>query len=482
MRITRKQIQNFAVMLLVCLSGVLYGQGAQNSDAVRKQVDGVFQTFQERYKAEDVDGVLALLSPDFSFVCLQVGADVMREHLNHEFAAKDYSEVKTTIKSVEPLGENVMVRLTWTEKWRDAAGKENENTQEEVAFLKSSGDKLLIGNLARDIAPGELDPLSRKYQSKKGNFSLQVPESWLPLKGIPILEGMVPDSLAIVTPDLKSGVLLGLVRLPVKMDPDTAAKTALEADEAATKRLTENYASVEAGPMSVADLKGYRSVATFEKEKKFKRMRAYFYKDQYIYFFVCDAIPPDRYDALRPEFDKVVNSFRILPPQEGSTRNEELVEKLATGAISGQTYTSKDFNCFIAAPAGWEIRTSPNPAHLVEMQYKQGKSIARLLAVKGLPPTDTVQKAFDQRLGGVKQVVRDFKETERKDAKVDGTPAIRSLQEYFIEGLGHIHVSELTTVRNGVYYLVLCQAFEPDDYEALKGDFEKIIESFGFVQ
>ena len=87
----------------------------------------------------------------------------------------------------------------------------------------------------------------------------------------------------------------------------------------------------------------------------------------------------------------------------------------AKGTVTGRVYSSKEFNCFIAAQEGWEIRTSPNPAHLVEMQYAEGKSIARLIAAKGLQPTDKLNDIFEKRLDAVKQIVQDFSESSRQE-------------------------------------------------------------------
>jgi hypothetical protein len=164
---------------------------------------------------------------------------------------------------------------------------------------------------------------------------------------------------------------------------------------------------------------------------------------------------------------------------------------LAQGTVHDRVYASEEFNCFIAAPEGWEIQTSPNPAHLVEMRYTEGNSLARLLGAKGLEAvpddegtegTDILHQAFGQRLEAVKAIVEDFKEVSREEVDVQGAPGILSVQTYSVEGLGKFHVKEITVVRDGTYYLVLCQAVEPDSYEDLEPDFDRIIESFGFVQ
>jgi len=83
----------------------------------------------------------------------------------------------------------------------------------------------------------------------------------------------------------------------------------------------------------------------------------------------------------------------------------------------------------------------------------------------------------------VKTLVEDFKEVSRKDVTVEGEfPAIQSVQTYTVQGLGKFHIKEVTVMRGGTYYLILCQAVEPDSYAELEPDFDRIIDSFGFVQ
>jgi hypothetical protein len=200
-----------------------------------------------------------------------------------------------------------------------------------------------------------------------------------------------------------------------------------------------------------------------------------------LYFFLCDATGTEKFETLRPQFDAIVASFRLVPVEAGISRQEALAGEQAKGAVTGRVYTSQEFNCFIAAPEGWEIRTSPNPAHLVEMQYAKGKSIARLIAAKGVP-ADKLEQVVDKRIDTIKGIVLEFSESGRNKVTLRGTPGIESIQTYRIQELGTFHVKEVTWVRDDTYYLILCQCIEPDDYATLEPDFDRIIQSFGFTQ
>jgi len=286
--------------------------------------------------------------------------------------------------------------------------------------------------------------------------------------------------------------ILGFLQLPILISPADAVK----ADMAAARRLTSDHRLLAEGPVSIGGLEGYHSITEFGEKaepdeesqempsgERIRRMRVYLIDGSMLYFLVFDVSPPDTFEALRPEFDSMVRSFSVLPPEEGLTTEETVAARLAQGAVFERVYTSEEFNCFIAAPEGWEIRSSPNPVHLVEMQYGGGKSIARLLAAKGLPEKpDLLRSSFGQRLEAVKSIVENFNELSRRETTVRGVPAIESVQSYSLEGLGRFRVKEVTIVRDGTYYLILCQAIEPDSYEDLEGDFDQIIRSFGFIQ
>jgi hypothetical protein len=116
------------------------------------------------------------------------------------------------------------------------------------------------------------------------------------------------------------------------------------------------------------------------------------------------------------------------------------------------------------------------------MQYRPGKSIVRLIAAQGIPKTVTLAQAVGTRIEGLRAVVKDFTEVSRREFTLLNTPAIESIQTFVLENVGDFHTKEVTLIHKGTYYLILCQCISPDTYEDLESDFDKIIESFGFMQ
>jgi hypothetical protein len=467
------------VFVAFVVTSVAFASVQKITPQTEQKVRGVIESCHARYDEKDVNGIFDLLHPS----CEEPPKEFLKQALQREFEKKDLPKSEFSILSITGFKEKVAVHVSSNNMWFITGKRENL-----LYILKPQNDELLITGIYTKIEPNDFDANTGIYTSNKGKFSLTIPKGWTPLKGVWLLRGLTPDSITILAPDLESKVMMGLIQLPLKLGPDdaTTAQKAVEADTAVEKRESAEYAVYEQGPVSLAGTRGYKLITEFEpKEKdivKRRRIRAYFSDNSMLYFFVCDAIGPEKFDSLLPKFEAIIESLSMLPVGEELTRQEAVAAEQAKGSVAGRVYSSKEFNCFIAAPAGWEVRTSPNPAHLVEMQYVKGRSIARLLAAKGLKPTDKLNDVFTQRLNAVKEIVQGFSESSREEITIHKTPAIKSVHKYYLESLGQFNVKEVTLIRDGKYYLILCQCIEPDDFKVLEKDFDKIIESFGFIQ
>lgn len=467
-----------AVFTAFIISTVGFASSQEITTQTEQKVYDLIKSLHTGYENKDVNGILELLHPN----CDVPPKGFFKQALQRKFEKDEPLGIEYNIQGITAYEERIAARVSTVK----LTGEQKDESHI-LYVLKPHDGELLIESFYEQLDPNDFDIQTRVYTSNKGKFSLTIPERWIPLKGIWFLQALTPDSVTILAPDLESKVMMGLVQMPIKLDPDEtiAAQKAVEADSALAKRETSEYIVCEQGPASLGDMKGYKLIAE-AKEKdtktKHKFMRAYYSDSPMLYFFVCDAIGSEKFDSLLPGFEAIIASFNMSPVDEKLSRQEAVAAEQAKGTVAGQVYSSKEFNCFIAAPAGWEIRTSPNPAHLVEMQYTEGKSIARLIAAKGLQPTDKLNDAFTKRLEAVKAIVQDFSESSRQDVIIHKTPGIESIHTFYLEGLGHFHVKEVTLIRDGTYYLILCQCIEPDDFTALEKDFDIIIESFGFIQ
>ncbi len=479
MRTSRLLAISIGLICFLLLGSITFAQAQPVSPELQQHVKKLIRAWDSLWEKEDIDGLMYFFDEEFHLVFTGAGKQDLKEILEKLNEGVDYTKVESTIKSIERKDNLILVRTTENSKYRKGPGKEEEITDQLIFFLKERDGQLLIKSMSKDIEEGAFDPVSRIYQSKKGKYAVRIPEKWMPLGGPFGLDQIVPDAVVVLAPDYKSCALLGFVQLPIAVEP----KQAVEADVSVAKRMASEYKIYEQGEMKVGDLPGYKMVSEFKIENQHrKRQRVYFSKKPFLYFFMGDAIPPEKYDGLKQEFANIVQSFKIIQPEEGLSLRDEVVAEFGQGSISGRVYTNEEYNCFIAAPEGWDLITSANPAHLAEMHYNQGKSIARLIGAKGLKSSDDMHEIFERRLEAVKKLVQDFKEISRRDVTIQGTPSVESVQSFRVEKLGEFKVKEITLIKNGIYYLILCQAIEPDKYETLEKDFDKIIASFGFIK
>jgi len=457
--------------------------GAPVTPETRQRIRAMCDTIEIIYINNTPQEMAPLLDEHFGLVHMGAGKQDILKSLEMELNLKIITGYQIEIRDIQREGEYILVRTREVEKRQGATGKKEEEIYLNIYFLVERNGGLFIRNISRDIKEGEFDPQTRIYHSRKANFTIRAPQGWFAVKPLAGLDEIAMDSVHIMAPDLKSCLTLGMVRIPILLDPDRMAQQALEADLAITGRMVEDFQKIRAGEIQVGGIKGYYSLNQFSyKGFARTRNRIYLFQKPFLYFFICDAFPPENYTRLEPLFGEVFNSLKIIPPEEGGSIEDKMVSELARGGISGRVYTSEEFNCFIAAPQGWEIRTSPNPVHLVEMQYKKGRSFARLISAKNLPARLTLKELTENRMEACRKLLADFKEIQRNEISIQGVPAMESFQSYSLESVGTFQVREVTVMKGGIVYLIICQAIEPDNYEILKGDFEKIVRSFGFIR
>ncbi len=456
---------------------LLWGSLPVLAQDMQEQVTEFLRTYEKAINQKSVEQVLDLMHPDHEDLPREMLADMLQQ----QFDADPDKTLKMQVHEIASHAEICKAWVTTKVHRNDAAYDVNE-----LYLLQEHEGQLKLAGTFQEQDANAYDPDTHQFTSTKGQYSLTVPEGWLPLKGAGLLAGIAPDSLILLAPDLKSTVVFGLVQIPMKL-ADTDAETArlaLLADVKMTKRLTQQHQIREEESLKLAGLDAYQAITSFSLhgEDTLTRMRVYLSENPMLYFFVCDAPGDDSFNSYQPTFAAVLNSFCLKAPAEGMTRQEALAAEHASGAVAGRVYTSDEYNCFIAAPEGWELRTSPNPAHLVEMQYAQGRSICRLIASKGIPDTMTAKTICDSRIDGLKVMVKDFEEIKQTQVTIQGITGVQSIQTFVLDEMGHFHVKEVTLIKDGVYYLILCQCIDPDDYKVLEKDFDQVINSFGFIQ
>lgn len=112
------------------------------------------------------------------------------------------------------------------------------------------------------------------------------------------------------SPDGSGSVMFAGFRLPKEF----GAEELIEADDAMTAELDETFERLE---RSTAELSGHvwqtSLTRTAAGGAARKRLRFYGVHGDVLYFFVCDALPPERFEEHRKTFESTVETFQILP-------------------------------------------------------------------------------------------------------------------------------------------------------------------------
>ncbi len=467
----------FTVILTCSLLLLLSTQAMADT---REQVTTFIEAWQQVIQAQDMEKAIALAHPDVPKAEIDANKGILLRHFS-EYAS---ANPKITMHNSTEHQNYTVVQATITLSPTDQPTSERHM----LYGLKAHGKRLMLWSHAEEAGPDMFNPHTRLVTSKKGQFSLTVPQNWYAAKPMGPLKAISAGSAILLGPDMNSTFTMGVVQLPMKIaDTDQeVTRIAAQSDVAATKRLTQAHQVMSQSPVVLDGKDAYMIRTQFKLKDSdtltYHRTRYYIHHDPMIYFFLCDTYDPSNAETMTQDFDTIMHSFKLLPQEPGISLQETMAAQQAEGSVTGQVYTSKSFNCFIAAPEGWTVRTSSNPSHLVEMQFNDGKSIARLISRKGLPDTLSLQDLVTQHAQGLEKATINYQCLSSKTITFQEQTAIEEISTFTVEGFAAFQEKSVYLVQNNTYYIILCQCIEPDDYATLEADFDQIIQSFGFIQ
>ncbi len=467
----------FTMILICCLFLSLRSQAMADTQA---QVNTFIEAWQQVIWAQDTDAALDLIHPDVP----KAEVDLYKTLLTKRFSEYASAHPTMTVRHCTESQDKILVQATIT-----LSPPNQPASEKHILYgLKAQGNRLLIWTTLEEAALDQFNAQTRLLTSKKGQFTLSVPQNWYAAKPVGPLVAISAGSAILIGPDLDSTLVIGVVQLPMKIaDTDQeVTRIAAQSDVAATKRLTQAHQVVSQGPVVLDGKDAYMIQTQFKVKasdtKIYRRTRYYIHNEPMIYFFLCDTFDLDNTETMTQDFDTIMHSFKVLPREPGISLQETMAAQQGEGSVTGQVYTSKSFNCFMAAPDGWTVRTSPNPSHLVEMQYNEGKSIARLISRKDLPDTLSLENLVTQHAQGLEKATKNYQCLSSKSIVFNEQDAIEEISTYTLESFATFQEKSVYLVHNNTYYIILCQCIEPDDYATLEADFDQIIQSFGFIQ
>lgn len=180
------------------------------------------------------------------------------------------------------------------EKIEITVKREDTELKKKVAVLEKAAEEL-------KLAKGEI--IGSKYINKKYRCQVQSPQGWK----MDLPETQFLFQVDMISPDKSAVVLLAAVRVG-----RMTAKAVVLADEAVTKKMFTDYKLLSEREIIRDNLEGYESISEFAIGDSWRRRRrTYFVDGEYVYFFVFDAFPPERYKRWEKDFNEITKSFKL---------------------------------------------------------------------------------------------------------------------------------------------------------------------------
>lgn len=468
------QYTSACVLAIFCCTSLWAADDAAN----RAKVDAFYKEYNQAIESKNLDALMNHLSSDFMIMgTMGVGAgkEQIKQAMQNIF--NQYEQVRNTLKidSVSSVDNNLRVlgeAALESKKSSDAQW----NTIIKTGFIDLFKEENGVLKLA---ASGQIDLDRMKniqgttYKDETIGYTFSAPQGWTLLPfNLPTLQG----SVMMLTPDNHSPGFFGHVQIPYNV----GVKQAIEGDDAVMKKLMKTFKIEKSGPTTVKGMEGYESLTRYASDKgqEQTRQRIYLSGGGLLYVFIMEA-PSKHWEEVKGKLEEIVNSFELSADakKSGAVRQRE---KTGVGEIMDRIYTSKELGCQIAAPKGWTIEPTPLGQFQVSISLKppQGDSLVRLLAADTKGIVD-VKNIFEQEMNGVKAITENFTILEEtKDIELAGTTGKTAIFSFSIEGLGKVQRKMVMIVKNGILYMILCDAIPPEKMSEMAPNFEAIVKSF----
>ncbi len=94
------------------------------------------------------------------------------------------------------------------------------------------------------------------------------------------------------------------------------------------------------------------------------------------------------------------------------------------------------------------------------LQYKGGKSIARLVSSKDLPDTLSLQDLVARNAKALEKLTENYQSLSSRTIVFHEQKAIEEVCTYTIEGFAAFQEKSISLLRDNTYYRVLCQCIK----------------------
>jgi len=464
-------------ILAGCLMAALAGSMAAFAEEtdLRAQVEAFYQKLDRATESENLDAFMSCFTPGYMEVWAGPNAAQLKTIIEKNNAELEHITARREFKNITRAGKFVQVLSRVEIKADKTGGGTYEMNLDEVQFLVPDGDSFKIQSRA-NAKPEQYDPFQgNTCKNETAGVQFSVPEGWVLVPGAhPYMQGVT----FMLAPDGTSAAMFGYLELPSNM----GAKEGLEGDDAVCKTVAQNFEMFQAGDYAVGDLKGYESVTRFtipRDDRDRKRWRVYFSGGGLLITFNFDAIPAERWDSVKPDFEKILASFSMTPEAQKDAASQ--VRALtAKGEVAGNIYSNDELGCQIAAPRDWTLKTTSLGSQFkftVDINPPEGESMVRFLAVD-TQGQGTLEQFIKGDMNALKMISKDTELGEVQDLQLSGYPAKLHISRFSIEGFGNIKRKAVYVLVKNILYCIVCDAKPAADFDSLLPRFDEVIQSF----
>jgi len=472
----RTEIMKKTAILAWGLMAALAGSLAFAQDTeLRAKVEAFYQKLDRATETENLDEFMSCFTPDYMEVWAGPNRAQLKAIIEKNNTDLENISARREFKNITRAGKYIQVVSRVAIKADKAGGGKHEMNLDEVQFLVPDGDSFKIQSRANAKPEAYKNFQGNTCTDDTAGIQFSVPEGWVLVPGAhPYMRGVT----FMLAPDGTSAAMFGYLELP----SNVGAKEALEGDDAVCKTVAKNFEMFQAGEYPVGDLKGYESITRFtipQDDRDRKRWRVYFSAGGLLITFNFDAIPAERWDGLKPDFETILASFSMTPESQKDAASQVRAQT-AKGEVAGRIYSNDELGCQIAAPKDWTLKTStlgPQFIFSVDITPPAGQSIIRFLAV------DTQgQGSLEQFIQGdrdaLKMISKDAELGEIQDLELAGYPAKMHVSRFAIEGMGDIKRKAAYILVKNTLYCIVCDAKPAAEFDTMEPRFDEVIQSF----
>lgn len=293
------------ILALTCIPGLR----AQDRELI-KQIQEFYEKTDRYTESKNLDAYMALFAEDWQLILIGMKLEGARYYIEKMFEENEELWAEHLILDVKRSDGLIKVVVDMLRKGKSGNGGWTEiYHRPELHYLAPEGNSLKIVRTA-EIDRARLNYINGSmYKDEQTGFSFKVPENW---SIIPSTHPTIQEYVLALAPDMNSVAMFGAIHLP---GIPITAQQAIEGDEMLTAKTSVEgtYKLLHSGPIRIFGKEGFETETEFllPTSQLRHRRRVYLNADGTLYVLCFDAIPSDKWDAVKGGFQSVLDSVKF---------------------------------------------------------------------------------------------------------------------------------------------------------------------------